>query len=233
MRRFKPRLSGEIKVKPGRRTFWLARPSTMSVVLTGLAVGLVILGLIAAGVPVVPMVWYSLKPSSTSDMARILNEPVIGQAEAVTKEVDNWQPALDETLPKKGWVSIPEIGLKSEIIEETQENYEAALRQGVWRVPGFGTPLNRELPTILVAHRFGYLKWTNQYRRLHSFYNLPKLEVLEKVYISWGQREYVYEIYAGDEGTQISDYSADLILYTCQYLESDQRIFKYGRLVKK
>jgi sortase (surface protein transpeptidase) len=232
MRRFKPKLSGEIRVKPGRRTFWLARPSRLSVGLSLLSVVLVVLGMIAAGVPVVPMVWYSLKPSVTSDLARILNAPVAPQAEASAKRADEWQPEKDETLPEGGWLSIPSIGVKTEVIEEATENYEAALRRGVWRVPEFGTPLKRELPMIVAAHRFGYLKWTNQYRRTHSFFNLPKLKVAEKVYISWGQREYVYEIYAGDEGTEITDYSADLILYTCQYLESDVRIFRYARLVK-
>lgn len=232
MRKFKPKLVGEIKVRPGRRTFWLARPSSLSVGLSVLAVLLILLGLIAAGVPIVPMVWYSVKPSVTSNLARILNKPVAEQARAVVREVDAWQPVKDGTLPEGGWVAIPSIGVKTAIVEQPSDKYEEALKQGVWRVPEFGTPLKRELPTILVAHRFGYLKWSNQYRREHSFFNLPKLKVGEKVYISWGQRQYIYELYAADEGTKISDYSADLILYTCQYLESDQRIFRYGRLVK-
>lgn len=193
---------------------------------------LVVLGLIAAGVPVVPLVWYSIKPSTTTAMAKILNQPVVKQEQVVEKPVPVWQPPVDPTLPEGGWVTIPSIGVKTEIVEQSADTYEEALKLGVWRVPDFGTPLKRDLPTILVAHRFGYLKWSNQYRRTHSFFNLPKLAVKDKVYIDWGQRRYVYEIYAGDEGTQISDYSADLILYTCQYLESDQRIFRYGRLVE-
>jgi sortase (surface protein transpeptidase) len=190
------------------------------------------LGLTAAGVPVVPMVWYSIKPSVTSDLARILNKPVATEAQAAARPVDEWQPPIDEALPEGGWVKIPTIGVKTAIVEQPSEQYEEALKLGVWRVPEFGTPLKRELPTILVAHRFGYLKWTNQYRRENSFFNLPKVSVGEKVYVSWGRREYVYEIYTGDEGTEITDYSADLILYTCQYLESDVRIFRYGRLIR-
>lgn len=232
MDKYQPSMSGEVKVRPGKRTFWMARPSSLSVGLTVLAAGLVIVGLIAVGVPVVPMVWYSIKPSVTSDLAKILNKPVAAQEEAAVREKDEWQPPMDETLPEGGWVEIPAIGVKTEIVEQPSEQYEEALKRGVWRVPEFGTPLKRELPTILVAHRFGYLKWSNQYRRENSFFNLPKLKVGDKVYVSWGQREYVYEIYAADEGTKISDYSADLILYTCQYLESDVRIFRYGKLIK-
>lgn len=232
MKRFSPPLSGEFKVKPGKRTFWLSRPSRLSVLLTFLSLVLVVIGLIAAGVPLVPMVWYSIKPSTTTAMARILNAPVAPQATAYEKAVDVWQPEKDETLPDGGYVSIPAIGVKTVIIEQPSEDYEEALKQGVWRVPEFGTPMKRSLPTILVAHRFGYLRWSNQYRREHSFFNLPKIAVGERVYVAWGQREYVYEVYAADEGVQISDYSADLILYTCQYLESEQRIFRYARLVK-
>lgn len=232
MGKFKPVLAGEVRVKPGRRTFWLARPSTLSVWLTLGSVGLVILGMIAAGVPVVPMVWYSIKPSVTADLARILNKPVTVAAEVVVKTEEVWQPPKNEALPEGGWVSIPAIGVKTAIVERPSEQYEEALKQGVWRVPEFGTPLNRELPTILVAHRFGYLKWSNQYRRENSFFNLPKVKPGERVVVWWGQREYVYEIYAEDEGTKISDYKADLILYTCRYLESDIRIFRYARLLK-
>lgn len=233
MGKYRPPLSGVVKVRPGRRTFWLARPSSLSVGLTILGAILAVLGLIAAGVPVVPMVWYSIKPSTTTALAKILQRPVVRQEQVIEKPVSVWQPEIDPTLPPGGWVTIPAIGVKTEIIEKPAEEYEEALKVGVWRVPDFGTPLKRELPTILVAHRFGYLRWSNQYRREHSFFNLPKLMVGDRVYVDWGQRRYVYEIYGGDEGTQISDYSADLILYTCQYLESDRRIFRYGRLMEE
>jgi sortase (surface protein transpeptidase) len=157
---------------------------------------------------------------------------VAPEAQASVKQVDEWQPPIDETLPEGGWVEIPSIGVKTAIVEQPSEQYEEALKVGVWRVPEFGTPLKRDLPTILVAHRFGYLKWSNQYRRENSFFNLPKVKSTDRIYVWWGQREYVYEIYAADEGTEISDYSADLILYTCQYLESEVRIFRYGRLIR-
>jgi len=232
MRKFTPKLVGEVKVRPGRRTFWLARPSSLSVGLSLIALVLVAFGLIAVGVPVVPMVWYRVKPSMTKILAKQLSQPVATESQAVEKPMDNWQPELDEALPMGGWLAIPSIGVKTEITEKPNEEYEEALKVGVWRVPEFGTPLKRGLPTILVAHRYGYLKWSNMYRREHSFYNLPKLKVGEKVFVSWGQREYEYEVYAADEGVKISDYSADLILYTCRYLESEIRIFRYARLVK-
>jgi sortase (surface protein transpeptidase) len=84
---------------------------------------------------------------------------------------------------------------------------------------------------ILAAHRFGYLTWTNAYRFKNSFYKLPELEPGDKAIVIWGQRKYTYEIYDGEESEEISQYGADLILYTCKFLESNVRIFRYGRLV--
>lgn len=232
-KKWQPPTQGEFRIRPGRRVIWLARPSSLSVGITAVGLVAILLGLVAAGVPVVPMVWYALRPSTVSDLANVLNKPVMTQTSDLRRQEDTWQPPVDPSLPKGEWLAIPSIKVKTEITEAAAAKYEDALRVGVWRVPDLGTPDNRTKPLILVAHRYGYLKWSNTYRMLHSFYNLPKVTVGDKVAVVWQQREYVYEIYAGDEGKEISDYSADLILYTCKYLQSDQRIFKYARLVKQ
>lgn len=234
MKKWKPPVKGIVHVRPGRRTIWLARQSTLSVMMGMMALILFVVGLIAAGVPVVPMVWYRVKPTVTMELATILHKPVVKQEQtAVARTYDDWQPAVDSTLQPGERITIPAIKVKTPIIETPTENFEWALSRGVWRVPDFGTPDDRRLPTILAAHRFGYLSWTNTYRREHSFFNLPKLTQGDRIEVIWNQRKYVYEVYGWDEGREISDYSADLILYTCQYLESDIRIFKYARLIKE
>lgn len=233
MGKFRPQVKGVVRVRPGKRTIWLARQSTLSVMLGMTAVILFFVGLIAAGVPVVPIVWYRVKPSVTMELSKILHKPVVTTSQAsMVRTYDDWQPAVDTSLQQGERVSIPAIGVKTPIVETPTENFEWALSRGVWRVPDFGTPDDRQLPTILVAHRFGYLSWTNTYRREHSFFNLPKVTQGDRIEVIWNQRKYVYEVYGWDEGREISDYSADLILYTCQYLESDIRIFRYARLVK-
>lgn len=143
----------------------------------------------------------------------------------------NYEPAFDPTLSKTNNLSIPSIGVKTPLQEATYENYEDALRRGVWRVSDFGAP-GEAKPVILAAHRYGYLAWTNQFRRENSFFNLPKLKVGDLVTIVWHQRKYTYEIYAEEKGKQISDYSANLILYTCVTLTGEERIFKYARLLE-
>lgn len=143
-----------------------------------------------------------------------------------------YQPAFDATLPSGAYLDIPKIRVKTQLLEATYEAHEEALKKGVWRVGDFGTPDKREKPTILVAHRYGYLAWSNQYRRENSFFNLPKLGNGDVVNITHNQRKYVYEVYAQSEGTEIADYSADLVLYTCVDLNSDLKIFRYARLLE-
>lgn len=143
-----------------------------------------------------------------------------------------YQPAYDSRLPKENRLVISKIGVDTEIAEATYDNYESALKQGVWRVSDFGAPSANSMPTILAAHRYGYLAWSNLFRRESSFYNLPKLKVGDTVEIDWRQRKYVYEIYAEGQGEEITDYTADLILYTCVDLTGPERIFRYARLLE-
>jgi len=190
-----------------------------------------VLALIVFLVTFGPSIFYTIKGSQK------LNE-VIGRKVTntvptpTTPVVEAYQPPFDPTLPKEAHVTISAIGVDSQIFEGSYDNYEEILKKGIWRVADFGTPFTRDTPTILAAHRFGYLAWTNIFRRKNSFFNLPKLKEGDTVEIVWRQRKYVYEIYKTSKGEQIEDYSADLILYTCEDMGSEVRIFKYARLLK-
>jgi len=139
-------------------------------------------------------------------------------------------PEYDESLPEGSWLIIPRIGVRTEILESA--NPEQSLVKGVWRVPEFGKPGELAQPMIMAAHRFGYTWWwKGEYWRYHSFYLLPDLEPGDLVEVISEKRKYVYEIYSGEEGTEISDYDAHLILYTCKYLTSEIRHFRYARLI--
>jgi LPXTG-site transpeptidase (sortase) family protein len=148
----------------------------------------------------------------------------------VSKQV--YLPPFDARLPATNRLLIPSIGVNTDIQEATLTNYEDALKKGVWRVSDFGAPDTQTQSVILAAHRFGYLAWTNSYRHNNSFYNLPKVNVGDVVEIDWNQRKYMYEIYATSKGTEILDYSGDLILYTCETLTGDTKIFVYARLIR-
>lgn len=143
-----------------------------------------------------------------------------------------YQPKLDKSLPMEDRIIITSAGIDTVINESSHENYEVALTKGVWRIPEFGNPYDRKAPMILAAHRFGYLKWSIPYRLKNSFFNLPKVKEGDVIEIIWNQRKYKYAVYAESKGEEIVDYEADLILYTCEDLSSEVRIFKYARLLE-
>ena len=140
-------------------------------------------------------------------------------------------PAFNPALSKTNRLVVPSIGVDTDITEATYDNYETALKKGVWRVSDFGQPDKTGAPIILAAHRFGYIAWSNSYRHYNSFYNLPKVKVGDTVNMVWRQRQYTYGVYKTENATAISDYSADLILYTCESLSGEERIFVYAKLL--
>ncbi len=157
------------------------------------------------------------------------------EVESLTKAKDAAKvrtlPPFDASLPKDNHLNIPSIGVDTQIEEATYDNYEEALKKGVWRVSNFGEPDLSGAPIILAAHRYGYLAWTNVFRHKSSFYNLPKVEVGDTVTISWQQRKYTYGVYKTETGQEITDYSADLILYTCENLNGPERVFVYAKQI--
>lgn len=193
-----------------------------------------ILGIVFLLLSFAPSIWYSLT-TKVDDFSIAIYETAFDKKDdpefkPVVQSLD-WQPVFNQNLGRDTSIKIASIGVDGKINEATFSDYETALKLGIWRVPDFGTPVDRSKPVILAAHRFGYLSWTNLYRRKNSFYNLPKLRSGDLVEITYKQRKYIYEIYGESRGEEIIDYSSNLILYTCETLNSKIRIFKYARLL--
>lgn len=158
----------------------------------------VYLGIVFLVLSFAPSVWYSLGAKVDDFSKAILKTILMTKNEEVkplAQEKINWQPSFNQKLSRETKLKIPTIKVDTVINEAVIENFESALKKGVWRIPDFGTPYNREKPLILAAHRFGYLVWTNKFRKENSFYNLPKLKVGELVEITYKQRKYIYEVY--------------------------------------
>jgi sortase (surface protein transpeptidase) len=196
-------------------------------ILAGIGIGLLLFSYL-------PSVWYwaasGLETSISAFKLSSKEVRSLSNVDSVSKS--KYEPRYDPTLPLESRVTIKKIGVDSALQEATYDNYQEALENGIWRVSDFGTPTNDDRPIILAAHRFGYLAWSNMFRRKNSFFNLPKLNVGDTVEITWRQRKYTYEIYSKGEGEEITDYSADLILYTCESLNGPTRIFRYARLLE-
>ena len=182
-----------------------------------------------------PSVWFWAKTGGKNVVSKNLLQ-VVQKPQPITDSrkltIDVYQPSFDPKLPLESRLKIPSAGINTPIREATADNFEEALKKGVWRISDFGTPYDRSKPTILAAHRYGYLAWSIPYRLKNSFYSLPKLKVGDTVEIIFRQSKYVYAVYAESKGDEISDYSADLIMYTCEALDSPVRIFKYARLLE-
>lgn len=202
-----------------------------------LAVAGVVLWLVAIlvlVVPSAPVLAYKFLPGITESIAKKLgsnaeiDKSLFGEELYVEPVVI---PEYDATLPDKNMLVIDRIGFKSEIAMD--EDWVEDMKKGPWMAPDYGLPNQNGLPMIIAAHRFGYIYWTNQFRREHSFYNLPKLEVGDTFEVIWDQRKYTYEIYEGYTDNEIrqSSYDADVILYTCEVLNSDRRIVRLARRI--
>ncbi len=182
-----------------------------------------------------PTVYYTLNPGDVIPIETDASgTPLGGNFSSGSARVSSHvaAPTYDEHLPDGNWLIIPKIGVNTEILESATP--DESLNKGVWRVPDFGTVTDLSKPMILAAHRYGWKAWWengNQYWRYHSFYMLPKLEQGDIIEVISDHRKYVYEVYAGEQGQEISDYNADLILYTCKFLDSPLRYFRYARLV--
>lgn len=190
---------------------------------------LLLTALILILIPVWPYIWYRIHPKETNNDERKIVK-VITETQIEYKELTNrGVPKLDTSLPEGLFVIIPKVNIDSPI--STSKNYKEGLDKGTWIVSNYGTPEKDDLPIILAAHRFGYASWSVEKRNKISYYNLPRTEDGDEVYIYWNQRKYNYRIYKSEESTYITDYSADLILYTCKFFNSPVRIFRYAERV--
>ncbi|MDD3661985.1 MAG: sortase [Candidatus Dojkabacteria bacterium] len=203
---------------------------------TVIGVMLIILATLLFVAPILPYLWYRLNTDATEQEITTIETPV-DQTDTTPQPDPHLDPPaetvtlppFDPALPTLNTLLIPSIGVDSPVHEGTDAT--AALENGVWRAPEFGTPEDTAT-IILAAHRFGYLSWTTDFRTKRSFYNLPKTGVGDRVEIIWNQRKYIYEIYRAEDSTAIVDYDADLVLYTCRMFNSPVRVFRYAQRVE-
>lgn len=215
-------------------------PSTLALIFAGMALSLWAIFAIFSSYPVFLYLYYTVVPGTTELLSKSLqrsSEQFVAEAKApivVPDPAPIAEVARDPSLPEGHYLTIPKIGVDTMIREASTDKYEEALRLGVWRVGEFGDPEKSEegRPIILAAHRFGYLEWTQTYREKNSFYKLPELSGGDQIAIVWNQHRYSYRVTKIEEGSKITDYSSDLILYTCKFLASPIRIVVYADLVE-
>jgi sortase (surface protein transpeptidase) len=170
----------------------------------------------------------------------ILEEPKETQPQPPTveelsdAETQRLLPAKNLSLPKENRIIIAKLGVNAPIFGG--DDSQSALRQGAWIAPGFKTPpgntlLQRPEPIIISSHLYGYDDWSEEFRDRVSFSGLEALNTGDQIEIIWQQRQYIYEIEAGEVSDVIGRYDTDLIVYTCLDLTgSDDRTIRYANL---
>lgn len=130
-------------------------------------------------------------------------------------------PPVDTTLPTTTTLIINKIGVKATI--HIGGNGESGLNQGVWQPDSFGDPTS-DIPMLLASHRYGLLSWSTDFRNNNSFYRLPDLNPGDELIVVYQQRPFKYIIKAKFESKKIENVQADLIMYTCKFFRSPDRI---------
>jgi LPXTG-site transpeptidase (sortase) family protein len=178
-----------------------------------------------------PTIWYRINPNALEDEVTSLSlqpfESVTTDTTLATKEFTvESQP--NPALPDGHHLFISKAGINTQIYEALNER--DGLAQGVWRLSKYGTPESNDKPIILAAHRWGDINLSNEFRNQHLFLNLPRLEVGDVITITWDQRVYNYKVILKEETTYVSRLT-NLILITCQFINSPERIIVYAERI--
>ena len=131
----------------------------------------------------------------------------------------------DQTKPGNRLI-LPGIGADVQIIEGSNI-YVIGKNQGAWRETRAANP-TQDGNVVLAGHRFIY-----NVRNPGVFYNMPELDVGEKIFVRWDNKMYEYEIYNTRSvlPTQVDIRDPDpkvprkLTLYTCWPLGSTSERF--------
>jgi LPXTG-site transpeptidase (sortase) family protein len=195
-------------------------------------IGLGILGLLvlplALILPGVPEIWYQIDSTAvdkevTSLVADLGARPI--DLASNKQYVAVKRPAFDASLPKQNRVRIPSIGVDGLVHEGA--NGMQVLAKGIWRSYDFGTPESDTLPTIFASHRYGNPRWSKDFRDKEIFFNLDKVKVGDTVEVVWNQRLYKYEVVKVETSRQVNSLDFQVMIYTCNYWNSPDRIFVY------
>lgn len=147
------------------------------------------------------------------------------QAAQATKQGKK-QETLNKEKLKGNRLVLASIGVNAQIIEGKNINV-IGKNQGVWHETPATNP-TKPGNMVIAGHRFLYTASNGGY-----FYNLPELKPDSKIYITWNDKVYEYEVYNTKTvlPTQVDIRDPDpivpkkLTLYTCYPLGSTAKRF--------
>lgn len=90
-----------------------------------------------------------------------------------------------QPIPKENRLIIPSIGI-NELVLEDKDTFNS--NGGVLRLPQSKTP-NKKGNSVMIGHRFSHLP-----NIATPFYHLDKVQLGEKMYITWNEKMYTYTV---------------------------------------
>lgn len=139
-------------------------------------------------------------------------------ADVIVKEFEQEVTvASTDTNVLENRLIIPTINVNLELGED-----EEYLDFGGW-VQNLNT---NELPLVISAHRFGIDYLDKDWDVTKTLFSITQAELGDSVEVHWNGEKHVYEIsemYRGDNNKPIKD--EDILLYTCEYWDSEERVF--------
>lgn len=134
----------------------------------------------------------------------------------------------DETIQAPTEVKETEVSKIDRIlIPSIEVELELSTNEGYLRFGGWVQNLNtNDFPLVIAAHRFGVNYLQEDYNVHQTMFNVDKLKIGDEAEIYWEGQKYVYkvkEIYTGSNNKPLKD--SEILLYTCEYWDSPERVF--------
>lgn len=134
----------------------------------------------------------------------------------------------DETMQAPTEVKETEVSKIDRIlIPSIEVELELSTNEGYLRFGGWVQNLNtNNFPLVIAAHRFGMNYMSENWDIHQTLFNIQKLKIGDEAEIYWEGQKYVYkvkEIYMGSNNKPLKD--SEILLYTCEYWDSPERVF--------
>jgi hypothetical protein len=84
---------------------------------------------------------------------------------------------------------------------------------------------SNDLPNLIAIHRFGWSTLSPEQKIRQTLYHVDKLQDDDIVYIIWEGEKYEYEVDSIIDGDNNPSLSGKIIIYTCKFMSTNQRIF--------
>lgn len=170
-----------------------------------------------------------LKSNSRSDQQTFILTTTITNNNTFKDRLSNSSIIQAKQTDNNAIIRIPSIGVDTKLYIGDDPN---TLEKGVWALPGYGLPAETpsESPIVVAAHRWGADDTPYEVRAKHLFFNLPSVDVGDVIEIVWQSKVFRYKVNFKEESNYVSKLE-DLILVTCKYYDSLERIFVYAEKI--